>query len=143
MVEQFLSDNSTDILYKIPSDVKWIPYNKLHIANYTRAHYDSTSDVMVMRINTEVNTYTRVTQRQWLVDKLSLEAAKAEELQANFAGISHCTLKGLPPSIDPDRPPKNLQCHVMTSRNGLRHTTRNIRDSRSGMHSRRSVPTRA
>jgi hypothetical protein len=46
MVEQFQSDNSTDILYKNSSDVKWIPYNKLHIANYTRAHYDSTSDVM-------------------------------------------------------------------------------------------------
>ncbi len=85
MVEQFLSDNSTYILYKTPSDVKWIPYNKLDIANYTRAHYDPTSDVMVMRVNTEVNTYTRVTQRQWLLDKWSLEAARAEELQANFA----------------------------------------------------------
>ena len=39
---------------------------------------------MVMRVNTEVNTYRRVTQRQWLLDKLSLEAARAEELQANF-----------------------------------------------------------
>ncbi len=64
---------------------------------------------MVMRVNTEVNTYTQVTQRQWLLDKLSLEAARAEELQANFAGISHSTLKGLQPSIDPDRPPKNFK----------------------------------
>ncbi len=56
MIEQFQSDNSTDILYKNPSDVKWIPYNKLHFANYTRVHYDSTSDVMVMRVNSEVNT---------------------------------------------------------------------------------------
>ncbi len=63
MVEQFQSDNSTDILYKNPSDVKWIPYNKLQIANYTRVHYDLTSDVMVMRVNTEVNTYTGVIQR--------------------------------------------------------------------------------
>ncbi len=130
-------------------DVKWIPYNKLHIANYTRAHYDSTSDVMVMRVNTEVSTYTRVTQRQWLLDKLNLEAARAEELQANFAGISHHTLKGLPPFIDPDRQPKNFKDAMsrddkqVLSRNGPRHTTRNIRDSRSGMYSRRSVPTRA
>ncbi len=50
-------------------------------------HYDSTSDVMVMRVNTEVNTYTRVTQRQWLLDKLSLEAARAEELQAIFGNF--------------------------------------------------------
>ena len=62
---------------------------------------------MVMRVNTEVNTYTRVTQRQLLLDNLSLEAARAEELQANFAGISHRTLKGLQPSIDPDCPPKD------------------------------------
>ena len=65
---------------------------------------------MVMRVNTEVNRYTRVipSQRQWLLEKLSLEAARAEELQANFAGVSHRTLKGFP-SIDPDRPPKNFK----------------------------------
>ncbi len=89
--------------------MKWIPYNKLHIPNYSRVHYDSASDVMVTRVNTEFNTYTRVTQRQWLLDKLSLEAARAEELQAKFAGISYRTLKGLPPSIDPDRLPKNFK----------------------------------
>ena len=52
VVEQYQSDNSTDILYRSPSDVKWIPYNKLHISNYTRVHFDPASDVMVMRINT-------------------------------------------------------------------------------------------
>jgi hypothetical protein len=51
MVEQFQSDNSTYILYENLSDGKWIPYNKWHIANYTRVHYDSTSDIMVMRVN--------------------------------------------------------------------------------------------
>ena len=48
MVEQYQSDNSTDILFSTPSNVKWIPYNRLHLANYTRVHFDSTSDVMVM-----------------------------------------------------------------------------------------------
>jgi hypothetical protein len=38
-----------------------------------------------------------------------LAAARAEELQANFAGISHRTLQGFPPSIDPDCPPKNFK----------------------------------
>ncbi len=61
MVEQFQSDNATDILYKNLSDVKLVPYNRLHFANYTRVHYDLTSDVMVMRVNMEVNTYTQVT----------------------------------------------------------------------------------
>ena len=41
------------------------------------------------------------------MDKLDLTKAVADEQQANFAGISHRTLKGLPPSINPDRPPKN------------------------------------
>ena len=109
MVEKYQSDNSTDILYKTPSDVNWIPYNRLHIANYTRVHYDSASDVMVMRVNTEANTYTQVTQRQWLMDKLDLEKERIEEVEAHFAGVSHRTLKGLPPSIDPDRPPKNYK----------------------------------
>ncbi len=68
MVEQFQSDNSTDILYKNPSDVKWVPYNWLHITNYARVHENLTSDVMVMLANSEVNTYGRlgVTQCQWL-----------------------------------------------------------------------------
>ena len=105
VVEQYQSDQSTDILYRSQSNVKWIPYNRLHISNYTRIHYDSASDMMVMRVNTEANTYTRVTQHQWLMEKLDLSKAVLEEQQANLAGISHSTLKGLPTSIDPDRPP--------------------------------------
>jgi hypothetical protein len=101
--EQYQSDNSTDVLCCISSDVKWIPYNnKLHVANYTRVHYDQTSDIMVMRVNTVENTYTRVTQLKWLQDKLALSKAFMDEHQANFAGATHCTLKGLPTSI-----PKN------------------------------------
>ena len=87
----------------------WIPYNKLHVGNYTRVHYDPTSDVMVLRIETEKDTYTRVTQKQWLMDKLDLTKAVFEEQQANFAGTTHRTLKGLHPSINPDRPPKNYK----------------------------------
>jgi hypothetical protein len=113
MVEQVQSDDSTDKLYRNQSDVKLVPSNLWHIANYTRVHYNTTSDIMVMLANTEVNRYTLVTQHQWLMDKVSLEAASAEELQANFAGVSHWTLKGLPPSIDPDLPPRisRMQCH--------------------------------
>ena len=84
MVEQYQSDNSTDILLRSPSDVKWIPYNRLHIGNYTRVHYDSTSDVMVMCVNTEVNTYALVTQIQWLQDKLAWSKPVLEEQQPHF-----------------------------------------------------------
>ncbi len=43
-----------------------------------------------------------------MLDKLELSNV-AEEHQAHFAGVSHCTLKGLSSSIDPDCPPKNNQ----------------------------------
>jgi hypothetical protein len=79
------------------------------MANYTRAHFDSTSDAMVMQINTETNTYTRITQNWYLLDKLELSKVAAEEHPAHFAGISHCTLRGLSSSIDPNCPPKNYK----------------------------------
>ncbi len=62
-----------------------------------------------MRVNTDLNTYTQVTQVQWLQDKLAFSKAVLEEQQAQFAGISHHKLKGLPPSIDPDQLPKNYK----------------------------------
>ena len=87
-------------------------------------HYDITSDVMtcitsmviMMRVNTEVNTYTRVTQIQWLHDKLALLKAVLKEQQAYLTAISHCTFKGLPQSIDPDYPPKNYKDSDVVSR---------------------------
>ncbi len=63
---------SNYILFQTESDVEWIKYNPLHISNYTRVHFDVASDMMVMRVNTEVNTFTRITQIQWLQDKLAL-----------------------------------------------------------------------
>ena len=109
MVEQFKSDNATDILFTHASDVNWIPYNKLHVADYKRVHYDSTSDIMVMRVQSKDNTFTRVTQLKWCMDKLDLDKAQQEEHQANFAGSTYRTLKGLPTSINPDRPPRNFK----------------------------------
>jgi len=64
---------------------------------------------MVMRVNTETNSFTRVTQNKWIQDKLALINTIAEEQSAYIAGISHRTLKGLPQSVDPDRPPKNYK----------------------------------
>ena len=72
MVDQFLSDNSTDILYQHASDVKWEPYNKLHVANYDNAHYDTKSDVVVLKILSKENTFTRAIQGKWLSDKVAL-----------------------------------------------------------------------
>jgi hypothetical protein len=49
MVDQFLSDNLTDILYQHASDVTWVPYNKLHVCNYKKVHYDTMSGVVVLK----------------------------------------------------------------------------------------------
>ena len=48
-----------------------------------------------MCVNTEVNTFTRITQIQWLQDKLALSKAVLNEQVAYLAGTSHHTLKGL------------------------------------------------
>ena len=109
MIEKYQSDQATDILFRTESDVKWITYNPLHISNYTRVHFDPASDMMVMRVNTETNSFTRVTQLKWLRDKMALSKAVIDEQIANIAGISHRALKGLLTSINPDRPPKNYK----------------------------------
>ena len=61
MVEQHLSDNSTGILFQQASDVKWVPYKKLHVSNYRKVR------------------------------------------------VTHRTLKGLDPRINPDKPPRNFR----------------------------------
>ncbi len=55
MDEQFLSDNSTDILFKLASEVKWTVYNKLHVGNYTssKVYHDKVSYVTVLHVNSQ------------------------------------------------------------------------------------------
>ena len=96
MIQKHLPDQATDILFRTESDVKWIPFNPLHISNYSRVDFDPASDMMVMRVNTETNSFTRVTQLKWLRDKIALSNAVLDDQIAYIAGISHRTLKGLP-----------------------------------------------
>ena len=112
MIDQYLSDNSTDILYQHASNVKWEPYNKLHVANYERAPFDAKSDVVVLKIMSKGNTFTRAIFGKWLNDKVTL--GKVSDMEVNTpmyafnAGVMHCSLKGLDPRINPDRPPRNF-----------------------------------
>ena len=111
MVDQFLSDISTDILYHHASYVKWVPYNKVHVGNYYKFHYDTMSDVVVLKIGSKVNTlaYTRAIQGKWLSDKVALGEVRDKKTQTPLyafnAGVTHQSLKGLDPRIDPDKPP--------------------------------------
>ncbi len=103
---QSRSDNSTDALYCNSSDVKWILYNKLHVGNFTRVHYDHTSDIMEMCVKTMESTYIRATRLKWLQDKqhhkLALSKAIMDEHKAHFAGATHS-------SINPNRLSKNYK----------------------------------
>jgi hypothetical protein len=55
MADQFLSDNSTDILYQHDFDIIWVPYNKLHVDNYDKVHYDTMSGVVVQKVMSKEN----------------------------------------------------------------------------------------
>ena len=115
MIDQFLSDNSTDILYHHASDVKWEPYNtlKLHVANYERVHYNTKSDVVVLKIMSKENTFTRAIQGKWLNDKVALGKVINMEVKTPMhafnAGVMHRSLKGLDPRINPDKLPRNFR----------------------------------
>ncbi len=108
MVEKHFIDHSTDMQFQSPSDVKCVPYNKFHVGNYDKVHYDNISDVMVLLVVTKSNTFTRTSMGRWQHDKLSLHKSRHRE-QANFAGVKHRTLKGQDPRINPDKPPRNFR----------------------------------
>jgi hypothetical protein len=57
IVDKFQRDNSVDIIFQAPSDIKWSTYNRLHVSNYTKVHYDPASDIMVMQVNSAPKTY--------------------------------------------------------------------------------------
>ncbi len=72
MVEQHLSDNSTDILFQQGSDVKWVQYNKLHVSNYCKAHHDKMSYVVVLKVESQKNTFTLAIWSKNLADSNEL-----------------------------------------------------------------------
>jgi hypothetical protein len=53
MVEQYISDDSTHILFKSAMDVIWIIYNKLHVGNYSKVHHYKVSNVVVLQVNSQ------------------------------------------------------------------------------------------
>ncbi len=101
--------STVDILFQAPSDIKWTTYNRSHVSNYTKVHYDTVSDIMVMLVNSAPNTYVRVTHKQYTMDMLDLLKAAAARHYDHLAAAPHSTLKGLGPEINPDHPPKNYK----------------------------------
>ena len=47
----------------------------MHVAtNYETVHYDTKSDVVILKIRSKENTFTRAIQGKWLNDKVTLGA---------------------------------------------------------------------
>ena len=71
------------------------------------------SDVVVLKVMSKENTYTRAIQGKWLSDKVALGKVRDKEVQtpmyAFHAGIPHRSLKELDPRINPDKPPRNFR----------------------------------
>jgi hypothetical protein len=95
-------DHLTNILSRVSPGSKWVPYDKSLPSNlYEKVHYDRQSDTLILRLTTEQNTYAKTTQMQYFTDILSVQTA--------FVASLVRTVEGLPPGIDPDRPPKNYK----------------------------------
>jgi hypothetical protein len=57
ILERDKDDHRTNILGRVPSGSKWVPYDKSIPSNlYDKVHYDSASDVLILRLTTEPNT---------------------------------------------------------------------------------------
>ena len=67
------------------------------------------SDVVVLKVGSKENTYTRAIEGKWLSDKLALSKVHEKEIKTPLyafnAGITHRSSKGLDPRINPDTPP--------------------------------------
>ena len=66
------------------------------------------SDVVVLKVESQKNTFTRAIWSKYLADSNELPRIRDKEnnpIHAHFAGVKHRTLRGLIPSINPAKPP--------------------------------------
>ena len=101
VIDQNKTDSRTNILSRIPSGATWVQYDKTLPSNkYQTAHYDPESDTLIWCLVYETNMYTKTTHQQHFNGVLSVQRAFVASL---------CVVKGLPDTIDPDKPPRNYK----------------------------------
>ena len=72
------------------------------------------SDVIVLKVESQKKTFTRAILSKFLADSNELLRVCDQKnnpihgFHAHFAGITHQTLRGLDPRINPDKPPRNF-----------------------------------
>jgi hypothetical protein len=70
------------------------------------------SNVVVLNVESEKNTYTRAIWSKYLADSNELLRIRDKEnnpIHAHLAGVTHQTLRGLVPRINPDKKPRNFR----------------------------------
>ena len=69
IIEQDKDDRRTNTLTRDATGSKWVPYDTLLATSaYEKVHYDTVSDVLVLRLKGQANTFTKVTQMQYFQD---------------------------------------------------------------------------
>jgi hypothetical protein len=109
------------------------PITSSIFGNYDKVHYYNISDVMVLLVVSEINTFIHTSMGRWQHNQLSLHNLQHKSLhrgQANFAGVKHHTFKGLYTRINPDKPPEtsDMPRRLLTSKLGQRLTIRSFLD---------------
>ena len=65
IIDQNKEDCLTNILSRVPSGATWAPYDKsLPAKKYQTAHYDPTSDILILCLVDETDMNTKTTQQQ-------------------------------------------------------------------------------
>ena len=70
------------------------------------------SDVVVLKVESQKNTFTQAIWSKYLADSNELLRIRDKEhnpIRAHFAGVTHQTLRGRDPRINPDKPPRNFR----------------------------------
>ena len=68
-----------------------IRLNKLHVSNYRKVHHDKMSDVVVLNVESQKNTFTRAILSKFLADSNELLRIRDKEII-----LSMRTLRELP-----------------------------------------------
>ncbi len=68
--------------------------------------------VVILKVESQTNTYTRAIWGKYLADSNELLRIRDKEnnpIHAHFAGVTHQTLRGQDPRINPDKQPRNFR----------------------------------
>ena len=105
------ADNEIDILFKESSPITWLAYDpKESLMKYTKVHMGSGSDI-ILRSPVNENAYLRIDRAEYFNNLLATTSMheKARMVSSSPDEMQTTKVKGLPNSINPDKPPKSYK----------------------------------